>query len=207
MHDVVLSSIRIKRGDGVGGELAPHEGPPGPHSTFGDEGTPYTGPAGGCHELGGDGTSDLNMKFKSSSLVSALQLNSLPAGAFVELNIIGELEDGTDFVARDHIRLVPPGTPPGVMAVTSTVGGSWVNAWPPDLTLDTGGFPSFQRDYPQSTVVTLSAPQAAPGFTFRGWRLNGNAQLVTTPSISVTIASTTQNIEVVFDAIPADRRR
>jgi len=79
VNDVALSTLRIKRGDGIGGELAPHEGPPGPHSTFGDTGTPYTGPVGGCHDDEGDGITDLNLKFKSASLVSALQLNSLRA--------------------------------------------------------------------------------------------------------------------------------
>jgi len=204
--DVVLSSIRIKRGDGVGGDLAPHEGPPGPHSTYGDTGTPYAGPAGGCHELDGDGITDLNMKFKSNNLVTALQLNDQLPGAFVELNIVGELEDGTDFVARDYIRLVPPGTPPGVMAVTATVGGTWVDSWPPDLTLDTGGFPSFQRDYPQTTVVTLSSPQAATGYVFRGWRVNGSTTLVNSPVLNVPITATTQNVEVVFESDPWSRR-
>lgn len=205
VHDVVLSSIRIKRADGLGGELAPHEGPPGPHSTFSDTGTPYTGTAGGCHELNGDGITDLNMKFKSNNLVANLELNSLPPGAFVELNVVGELEDGTDFIARDYIRLVPPGTPPGLMAVTATAGGTWVDSWPPDLTLDTGGFPSFQRDYPQTTVVTLSSPQAAVGYNFIGWRVNGSAQLVTTPVLNVSIGAATQSIEVVYESDPTHR--
>jgi len=110
-------------------------------------------------------------------------------------------------VARDYIRLVPPGTPPGLMAVTATVGGSWVNVWPPDLTLDTGGFPSFQRDYPQTTVVSLSAPQAAKGYFFKGWRVNGSSQLVISPTLNVSIGSSTQAVEIVFEskALPQHR--
>ena len=156
--DVDLSSLALSRADGVGGSVAPHEGPPGPHTTIGDSATAFGGELCDCHELEGDGIDDVNMKFKSQDVVDALQLNDLPAGALVELVLTGTLLDGTEFSASDCIRLVPPGTPPGVLLVGSNVPGVWVDVSPIDDLLDEGGFASFNRAYPQSTVVTVSGP-------------------------------------------------
>ncbi len=156
--NVDLSSLALSRADGVGGSAAPHEGPPGPHTTIGDSATAFGGELCDCHELEGDGIDDLNMKFKSQEVVDALQLDDLPSGALVELVLTGSLLDGTEFSASDCIRLVPPGTPPGVLLVGSNVPGVWVDISPIDDLLDEGGFTSFNRAYPQTTVVTVSAP-------------------------------------------------
>lgn len=199
--NVILSSVRMSRPDGMGGSIgsvAPHEGPPGPHSTYGDEATPYTGPEGGCSEDDGDGIEDLNMKFKTQELVSGLQMDSLLPGALVEMNLKGQLTSGSDFFAKDYVRLVPPGTPPGMLSVLSTMGLSWVTTTPLDLNLDGGGFGSFQRTFPQTTVVTLTA-QEAPGMVFRGWRIGNQSALRVSNSIQVTISSANHQIHAVFE--------
>ncbi len=106
---VDLSTVRMSRADAEGGEVGPHEGPPGPHSVLEDAATPFNGELCNCHELTGDGIDDLSMKFNSQEVVAALELNDLPPGALAELCVSGELLDGTEFEGCDCIRLVPPG--------------------------------------------------------------------------------------------------
>ena len=114
-NEVDLSTLQLSRADGVGGSVAPNEGPPGPHSVLEDVATPFEGKLCDCHELEGDGILDLSMKFRTDDVVAALLLNDLPAGDLVELVVSGTLLDGTSFTASDCIRLVPP----GAMAVGS----------------------------------------------------------------------------------------
>ncbi|NIM47741.1 MAG: hypothetical protein GTO22_00500, partial [Gemmatimonadales bacterium] len=95
------------RADGVGGSVAPHEGPPGPHSVFQDVATPFEGEPCDCHELEGDGIDDLSMKFKTDELVSALGLDALDSGALVELAVRGNLTSGLEFIGKDCVKLVP----------------------------------------------------------------------------------------------------
>ncbi|MCH8993296.1 MAG: hypothetical protein IIA44_16280, partial [Acidobacteria bacterium] len=45
--EVDISSLLLVRTDGVGGSIAPHEGPPGPHSVFEDVATPFDA-SGAC---------------------------------------------------------------------------------------------------------------------------------------------------------------
>ena len=104
-----ISSISLSRSDGIGGSIAPNEGPPGPHSVLDDVATPFDGEPCDCHELGGDGLTDLVMHFSSPELVETLELNDLPADAQVLLTVSGELIDGSPFTATDCIRLVPAG--------------------------------------------------------------------------------------------------
>ncbi len=106
---VDLGSVLLSRADGVGGAVAPNEGPPGPHSTFEDVATPFDGELCDCHEEDGDGITDLAMKFKSQDVVSELQLNGLPPGDLVELCVSGMTLDGPEFEVCDCVRLVPPG--------------------------------------------------------------------------------------------------
>ena len=103
-----VSSVLLARADGVGESVAPHEGPPGPHSIFEDVASPFEGQPCECDDLGGDGIIDLAMKFKTPDVVAALLLNELPAGATVELVVTGMLLDGTSFEARDCVTIVPP---------------------------------------------------------------------------------------------------
>ncbi|MHC4235733.1 MAG: hypothetical protein ACYSUQ_11505, partial [Planctomycetota bacterium] len=167
------ASVLISRADGIGGSVAPHEGPPGPHSELEDVATPSDGQTCECEELEGDGLMDLSVKFVSDDVVDVLQLNDFDPGALVELVVSGNLVNGAPFAASDCIRLVPPGTPPGLLSVGSDVGGTWVDVGPLDDTLDGGGFAYFERSYPMTAVVTLTAEQEAGGQSFLGWWVNG----------------------------------
>jgi hypothetical protein len=103
-----VASVRLSRADGVGGAVAPNEGPPGPHSVFADVATPFEGVPCECHDLTGDGLDDLSMKFGTQTVVAALQLGGLGGGDEVELMITGTLLDGTPFTSGgDCIRIVP----------------------------------------------------------------------------------------------------
>ncbi|MHC4063592.1 MAG: hypothetical protein ACYSUI_03695 [Planctomycetota bacterium] len=123
---VDVSSVLLSRADGVGGEVAPNEGPPGPHSVFEDVATPLEDQPCNCHQEGEDGTTDLSMKFKTDDVVQALLLNGLPGGATVDLALTGRLLDGTAFEARDCITIVPhgSGTEPGAGVSPSNNVGS-----------------------------------------------------------------------------------
>jgi hypothetical protein len=171
-----VSSILLARADGVGSEVAPHEGPPGPHSVFEDVGTPFYGEWCDCHDLEGDGFVDLLMKFETHEVVEALELNDLDPGALVELIVSGNLLDGTAFTASDCIRLVPPGTAAGQLYVESTAPSAWIDASPLDETLDGGGFADFERVYPLTTVVTLTAEISLHGQSFVAWQIDGEMQ-------------------------------
>ncbi|MCH8151464.1 MAG: FG-GAP repeat protein [Planctomycetes bacterium] len=201
--EVDLSTVLLSRADGVGGSVAPNEGPPGPHSEFEDVASPFDGQPCDCHELEGDGFTDLSMKFKTDDVVADLQLNDLPAGDLVELILSGDLLDGTPFSGRDCIRLVPPGTPPGLLAVGSNLSGNWLDVSPLDLQLDGGGFANFERTFPQTTVVTLTAPQMHHGWRFVGWRvgLEGSFHgggLQPGQSIEMTIRDDVHRIEAIY---------
>jgi probable HAF family extracellular repeat protein len=104
-------SVVLSRADGVGGAVAPNEGPPGPHSTFEDRATPFDGEACDCHEDTGDGILDLSLKFRTDDVVEILQLDDLELGDEVELVVSGTQLDGTEFTtAGDCILIVPQGT-------------------------------------------------------------------------------------------------
>jgi len=104
-----IATVRLSRGDGVGGSVAPLSGPPGPHSTIEDIGTPFRGEVCDCHDLPGDGVLDLSMKFSTPDVVATLRLDDLARGAIVELVVSGSVTDGVPFAGTDCIWLVPPG--------------------------------------------------------------------------------------------------
>ncbi len=102
-----VSSARLSRADGVGGEVTPTEGPPGPHSVFEDVASPFEGEPCDCHDLLGEGIDDLSMKFVTDDVVEALQLNELSPGDEVELIVTGLMVDGSPFTTTaDCIRIV-----------------------------------------------------------------------------------------------------
>ncbi|MHC4653045.1 MAG: S8 family peptidase [Planctomycetota bacterium] len=192
--DVNLASVYLMRADGIGGAVAPHEGPPGPHSVFADAATPFVGETCECAEAEGDGITDLSMKFKSNAVVAELELNDLPPGDLVELILIGEFLDGTPFAARDCIRLVPPGMPPGMLAVEPNAPGVFIDVTPLDEQLDGGGFGTFDRTYPLGTVVTLTAPPTYQGWTLAGWKVgpmgfaqDGGSPIIPGEAITITV--------------------
>ncbi|UCG17075.1 MAG: hypothetical protein JSV19_03395 [Phycisphaerales bacterium] len=192
-----IASVRLSRVDGIGGQVAPHEGPPGPHSFFYDAATPYYGES--CHELEGDSIVDLLMHFKNETVTAILELDALPPGALVELVVTGSLLDGSPFTtAIDRIRLVPPGTPPGLVAVSSTIPDVWIDAYPLDLQLDDGGFADFERSYPQTTVVTYVAPRMADGVRFAYWEIDGEPQARGRTAIDFEVAGDVMEAKAVF---------
>jgi hypothetical protein len=99
------SSIRVARVDGVGGAVAPNEGPPGPHSSFEDMGTPFEGPVCGCNARARDGQLDLALRFSGPALMSGLRLERTRTETPIELRIMGRLLDGTPFQATDCITI------------------------------------------------------------------------------------------------------
>ena len=158
------------------GEVPPHEGPPGPHTVFADVATPFDEAVEcECADLNGDGIDDLSMKFVSDDVVAGLALDELPAGALVPLVITGQMiGGGASFTTpTDCLRLVPPGTGGALLTVASSLPVVWVDVSPPDLTLDTGGFTDFERTFPQTTVVSLTAEEWADGCPLRGWQIGG----------------------------------
>jgi streptogramin lyase len=103
---VDISTLLLSRADGVGGSVAPIEGPPGPHTVLADVATPFDGELCDCHEWMGDGIRDVSMKFLTRDVVDALGLGGMPANSLVELTLTGSLLDGTPFRANDCIRIV-----------------------------------------------------------------------------------------------------
>jgi len=191
-----VSSVTISRGDGTGGSVGPNEGPPGPHSVFEDVGTPFEGEVCGCHEAEGDGILDLSMKFKTRDVADLLPVDD-PSGALVPLVVSGTLLDGTAFTsASDCVRLVPPGSLPNQVNVESAA-GSWIDATPLDNQLDGGGFGSFQRTYPHTTVLTLTAPSSHNGNPFVAWKLDGG-ELIQRRSFTLVVNNPEHTAKAVF---------
>jgi hypothetical protein len=170
--DVDISTLRISRLDGMGGEVAPHEGPPGPHTVYSDVATPFDNDGCECQEMTGDGIMDISMKFDTPDVVAGLEMGDLDPGSLVPLLITGNLMDGTAFAGMDCVRLVPPGSPPGALEITSNLPEAWVDVTPLDEQLDGGGYADFARTYPEGTVVTLTAGEM-PGRSFMGWNVDG----------------------------------
>ncbi len=190
--EVDLSSLQLSRADGVGGSVAPNEGPPGPHSVFEDVATPFEGEACECHDLGGDNIDDLSMKFRTDELVEALELDALPGGAVVELVLSGSLLAGTPFQASDCIVILPPGdTSPANAHVESNVPDTFVEIGPLDLNFGDDGFADFSRSYYGGTAMTLTAPVRSAGRRFVRWLVDGAPQPSGMRTIEVLVSEDT----------------
>jgi hypothetical protein len=202
--DVMLidvSSVLLWRADGVGGPVAPSEGPPGPHSTFGDVATPFEGEVCDCHDETGDGIVDLVLKFRTDAVVAALLLDGLNHGEQVELIVTGSLIGGAEFsTAGDCVLIVPPGT--SNANVTSNVAGLFVELNPADLNVDDAGFADFQRTYNPGTVITLTAPQQAEDLMFHAWLIDGVIQNAGETTIAVTVVEDVAARAVYLSATP-----
>jgi hypothetical protein len=103
--DVDLSTLELSRADGVGGFVDAFSGRPGPKRNLEDVATPFGGEACDCHGASGDGVLDVQMKFDTAELRSALELGSVPKRTLLELCVTGRLNDGTPFIACDCVRI------------------------------------------------------------------------------------------------------
>ncbi len=196
-----VSSVVLSRADGVGGLVAPNEGPPGPHSVFEDVATSFEGEACECDDASGDGIMDLSMKFRTDDVVEILQLNDLNSGDEVELIVSGLLLDGTEFTtAGDCILIVPQGT--SNAAVTSNTAGLYVELSPPDTNVDDSGFANFQRVYDPGTLITLTAPPQAEGLVFHAWQVDGVLQNAGETTIDITVVEDLTARAVYLSAKP-----
>jgi hypothetical protein len=194
---VDITTLRLSRADGGGGSVASLEDPAGPHTQVADVSTPFEGESCGCHKLLGDGILDLESVFESDALVTALELGGLAPGALVELALTGELLDGTRFSARDCVRLVAPGTPEGVLSIT-TLSRGWIQISPLDLALDGGGFGSFQRNYPIGTNVTLLASEVED-LPFVAWEVDGVQQKVGERTLQHHVKAAHAELRAIYD--------
>ena len=98
-------TIVLFRADGVGGEVRPAAGPPGPHTVIDDVATPFHGEVCACHTLAGDGTLDLLMRFRRPTVIDVLDLGVLPRGSVVELVLAATLFDGTTITVTDCVTI------------------------------------------------------------------------------------------------------
>ncbi len=190
VEEVRLDTLRLSRADGVGGAVPPigadgddddddpidaiHAGGGGNGPQFHDITAPFPGEPCDCDVLVADGILDIKLKFGTEELAEELELEDLPGGSLVELVLSGELLDGTAFAASDCVLLVPPKTAPGLLSVSSTAPGAFIDATPADQQLDDGGFAPFQRKFSSGTAVTLSAPTYYQGRVLLGWTVLGS---------------------------------
>lgn len=98
--------LTLSRTDGVGGSVNPISGQRVPRMIIEDFVTPLGDEPCTCHELGGDGIDDLSLKFSTSEMSRALELDALLRGETIELVLRGTLFDGTTFEATDCITVL-----------------------------------------------------------------------------------------------------
>ena len=103
VHQVDTSSLRLWRDDCVGGSVAPLAD----QMVYEDAARPFYGTLCDCQTQTRDRILDLSLKFDSMAVANALQLGSAAPNANITLALTGRLQDGTEFVARDCIRIAP----------------------------------------------------------------------------------------------------
>jgi hypothetical protein len=100
--EVDFSSLILTRHDGVGTGVAPIAS----FHVIADTATPFEGTLCDCHTLAGDGTDDLNLKFLRSTMIANFQLINVPNNTYLQVDLSGQLNDGTPFVVSDCIRVL-----------------------------------------------------------------------------------------------------
>jgi hypothetical protein len=99
VSQIVPTSLRIKRADGIGRPLNPSL------EIYQDNSTPYRGTQGGCNAFGADGSVDLTFRVLKDKMRRAFLLGNLPEGTQVPILITGTLYNGAVFQTRDFIRV------------------------------------------------------------------------------------------------------
>ncbi len=198
LASIDLATLRLSRADGVGGSVAPLMDPQGPHPTFEDVTAPHDNAACACIDAKKDHVMDLSIHFNTDELVEALELGEFAPGYWVELKLTGNLVTGQALEGTDCVLLVPPGMPPGLVSVGATVPGTWIDIQPPDLTLDGGGFASFDRVFAQSTLATFVAPEISDNHSFRRWVINGAPQLDGQTIVQLAVIDSTTRVQAEY---------
>ena len=84
----------------------------------------------------------------------------------------------------------------------STNAGVFIEAAPPDLKVDEGGFADFQRSYDPGTAVMLTAPRGDNGLAFAAWEWNGvRVPGIPGPdsvSVDVTMLGSLETIRAIY---------
>ena len=205
VNDIDLSSLELSRCDGVGGSIAPNNGPPGPPGIqVNDVNHPNPDPAscgtGGCTcnpDQGSDGIDDLKLNFNTDEMAAVLALDAEQTGSIITLVLSGTLNNGDTFEAADCIQIVGAGGGSTALSVGSNLGDIWVEVTPLDAALDTGGYISFDRSYPESTLVTITGP-IVPA-THPDWQLvaiwvNGAKFTANGGTVAVSLTGTANSV-------------
>lgn len=84
-------------------------GPNGPRFHTEDVGSPGSRDPPDCQRGERDQLADLSMKLAADQVISALELDQLPAGTSVDFVVLGSLTTGQAFLAFDSLTLIPNG--------------------------------------------------------------------------------------------------
>jgi hypothetical protein len=98
-----IDSIRLRRTDGVGSEVGGFV-----RFAIEDVTTRFYGESMTCSTEGPDGYPDISAKARHDAVVEALYLADEPNRTRIELEIVGQLLDGTPFTASDSLLVIRP---------------------------------------------------------------------------------------------------
>ncbi|MFQ5489264.1 MAG: FG-GAP repeat domain-containing protein, partial [Phycisphaerae bacterium] len=186
------ASLTLSRADGVGGLVRPR-------AVFDDVGRPFDTDGCTCRQLRKDGIVDLSMKFRTDNLAVTLELKSELPGAQIEMLVTGLLNDGQAFVASDCIRMPLPGTGTTRLRVTAGADDRWIEAAPPDLAQEGGGFGTFERLYPTGSIVTLDAPKkTVKGMVFDAWVVDGARRAKGVRTLQLTVVNQVHEVKPIY---------
>ncbi|MCH8053383.1 MAG: hypothetical protein IH895_04930, partial [Planctomycetes bacterium] len=190
VNNVDLASLELRRCDGAGEAATPLAD----HTEVDDLNHPFAGEVG-CGECAcndnqeSDGISDLKLKFRTDTTLAALGLTA--SGGVTTVELTGSMLDGSTFVARDCVVVVPPGSGQSNATMQSNVFDTFIDVAPLDLNVDSDGFADFSRSYVAGTIVTVTAPTTSQGRRFLRWSVDSVLQPIGVRSMEVTVGENT----------------